>query len=82
MFHYTCFQEDVNREIIIVTISDLCNGGGGPAAVGIAPGEGPVLRSEGRGEPQGIFPNPSEKTVMFLTAPEDRYSAALSDASD
>ena len=50
--------------------------------MGIAPGEGPVLRSEGRGEPQGIFPNPSEKTVMFLTAPEDRYSAAPSGLSD
>ena len=29
MFHYTCFQEDVNREMIIVTISDLYNGGVG-----------------------------------------------------
>ncbi|ERI69631.1 hypothetical protein HMPREF1548_03135 [Clostridium sp. KLE 1755] len=34
MFHYTCFQEDVNREMIIVTISDLCNGGAIPTAAG------------------------------------------------
>ena len=81
MFHYTCFQEDVNREMIIVTISDLCNGGGGPAAVGIAPGEGPVLRSEGRGSRRGISES-SFKNGVFLTVPVYRYFASVAELLD
>ena len=49
--------------------------------MGIVPGEGPVLRSEGRGSRRGI-PESSFKNGVFLTVPVNRYFASVAELLD